>query len=170
MIERAAATLGVRREAGKVFAAGRSAPPTIAAHQLQPKRRRDLSIHHLPGRRAEMQCASLTIAVDSDSFQRQRLHCGCPLTLWRGNPQWGTRGAGILVHLCAVRPRLRLTPHQSPSQSRLAAGAFPTGGAVPRRRASSACARAGRRASTACMPLRSRAHVYRSSSKRCLLA
>lgn len=54
MIERAAATLGVRREAGKVFAAGRSAPPTIAAHQLQPKRRRDLSIHHLPGRRAEV--------------------------------------------------------------------------------------------------------------------
>ena len=36
--ERAAATLGVKREVDKVVAAGRSAPPTIA------QRRRDLSM------------------------------------------------------------------------------------------------------------------------------
>ena len=81
-----------------------------------------------------------------------------------GRNERTTRGArGILVHLCGLRPRLRLTvwltPEQSRHQSRLAAGALPTGGAVLRRRASSVCASAGRRAPTACMSLSSRAHV-----------
>ena len=81
-----------------------------------------------------------------------------------GGNERTTRGArGILVHLCGLRPRLRLTvwltPEQSRHQSRLAAGALPTGGAVLRRRASSVCASAGRRAPTACMSLSSRAHV-----------